>query len=300
MKRISTIFYLSLTTAVLLFSSCTQDEMMSEEYVAVNFCAELPNRIGTRAGGVALNVNQVVCAVFEDGMEISTLREVIEIQEGQEIVFAPRLIKGRTYDIVFWAMKDNNYDVDDMTAITRNSESTATENGFDAFTESVEIQVTGSKSETVTLTRPLAQLNIAVTKEDWDTVVEKFSMTPTTMTITINGKHAFNALKGVATGEDEKIIYNLQCSGDDLTVNNTTYKSIASCYVLPEERQENFDITYTVKDQNSSAIRSSVIINNVPLQANYKTNVVGGLLTGIITYNISIQEGFNQEEHNRD
>ena len=92
----------------LLFTSCSKDEgMASEETVQVSFSTELPKRIGTRAGTTDLNVNKVVCAVFEDGEEISSLREVITIQEGEDIVFAPRLIKGRTYDVVFWAMKDN-------------------------------------------------------------------------------------------------------------------------------------------------------------------------------------------------
>ncbi len=87
------IIYLLLTMPLFLASCSKDDELVEKETVQISFSAELPNRIGTRAGEVALNVNQVVCAVFEDGVEISTLREVIEIQEGQEIVFAPRLIK---------------------------------------------------------------------------------------------------------------------------------------------------------------------------------------------------------------
>ena len=77
----------------LFFTSCSKDEeMVSEESVQVSFSTELPKRIGTRASTTDLNVNKVVCAVFEDGEEIGTLREVITIQEGEDIVFAPRLI----------------------------------------------------------------------------------------------------------------------------------------------------------------------------------------------------------------
>ena len=203
----------------LFFTSCNKEEgMVSEESVQVSFSTELPKRIGTRAGTTDLNVNKVVCAVFEDGEEIITLREVITIQEGEDIVFAPRLIKGRTYDVVFWAMKDNNYDVADMTAITRISGTTATENDFDAFTESVEIEVSGSKSETVTLKRPLAQLNLGVTSEDWNAVasVETFGMTPTKMVIKLTGKDTFNALAGAITGEEKELTYTLDVSGEDL------------------------------------------------------------------------------------
>ena len=285
----------------LLFTSCSKDEKMaSEETVQVSFSTELPKRIGTRAGTTDLNVNKVVCAVFEDGEEISTLREVITIQEGEDIVFAPRLIKGRTYDVVFWAMKDKNYNVNDMTAITRASETTAAESDFDAFTESVEVEVTGSKSETVTLKRPLAQLNLGVTLDDWNAVAseETFGMKPTKMIITLTGKDTFNALTGATTGEDKEVTYTLDVSGEDLVAGDETYKNIAMCYVYPDAGQENIDITYTIYDQDDNVIREDVTIQNIPLENNYRTNVVGGLLTGTITYTITFEKDFNTTENN--
>ena len=285
----------------LLFTSCSKDEeMASEETVQVSFSTELPKRIGTRAGTTELNVNKVVCAVFEGGEEISTLREVITIQEGEDIVFAPRLIKGRTYNVVFWAMKDDNYDVDDMTAITRASGATAAESDFDAFTENVEVEVTGSKSETVTLKRPLAQLNLGVTSDDWNAVAsdETFGMTPTKMVITMTGKNTFNALSGTAIGEDTEVTYTLDVSGEDLVAGDETYKSIAMCYVYPDAGQENIDITYTIYDQDDNVIREDVTIQNIPLENNYRTNVVGGLLTGTITYTITFEKDFDTTENN--
>lgn len=285
----------------LFFTSCSKDEeMVSEESVQVSFSTELPKRIGTRASTTDLNVNKVVCAVFEDGEEIGTLREVITIQEGEDIVFAPRLIKGRTYDVVFWAMKDKNYNVNDMTAITRASETTAAESDFDAFTESVEVEVTGSKSETVTLKRPLAQLNLGVTLDDWNAVAseETFGMKPTKMIITLIGKDTFNALTGATTGEDKEVTYTLDVSGEDLVAGDETYKSIAMCYVYPDAGQENIDITYTIYDQDNDVIREDVTIQNIPLENNYRTNVVGGLLTGTITYTITFEKDFNTTENN--
>ena len=268
----------------LIFASCSKDEeMASKETIQVSFSTELPKRIGTRAGTTDLNVNKVVCAVFENGAEISTLREVIDIQDGEDIVFAPRLIKGRTYNVVFWAMKDDNYDVDDMTAITRASGATAAASDFDAFTENVEVEVTGSKSETVTLKRPLAQLNLGVTSDDWNAVAsdETFGMTPTKMVITMTGKNTFNALSGTAIGEDTEVTYTLDVSGEDLVAGDETYKSIAMCY-----------------DQDNDVIREDVTIQNIPLEYNYRTNVVGGLLTGTITYTITFEKDFNTTENN--
>ena len=126
-------------------------------------------------------------------------------------------------------------------------------------------------------------------------------MCPTTMILSLSGKKSFDALNGVATGNDENITYNLTCSGSDITVNSTTYKSVAMCYVLPQAQKENFDIKYTIKDANGEEIRSDVTINSVPLQANYKTNVVGGLLTEDITYLISFDNSdyITDDEHNK-
>ncbi len=287
------LFYLLLATPLLLASCSNDEEVANEETVQVSFSTELPGRIGTRAAST-LNVNKVVCAVFENDTEIKNLREVIDITEAGSIEFAPRLIKGRTYDVVFWAMKDGCYDVSDMTAITRVSGGTSSEAEFESFTESVEIEVTGSKSETVTLKRPYAQLNLGVTTEDWDAVADanKFNMVPKKMVIQTRGKDTFNALEGTVTGGDADIIRNLEVSGSDLAVDGTVYKSIASCYIYPEAGRDNVDITYTISTEDGMKIREDVDILNVPLQANYRTNIVGGLLTGTITYTITFEENF--------
>lgn len=284
----------------LLFTSCRNEDMAtSEESVQVSFCAEIPQPMGTRASST-LSVDKVYCAVFENGVEDNTLRREVDVVDGQPIVFAPRLIKGRTYDIVFWASKAGAYDVTDMTAITRATGSTATEADFDAFTAHIDVFVSNdNQPKPIVLTRPLAQLNLGVTPEDWDGVasVSTFNMTPTNITISLTGKDTFNALTGLATGEDKSISYNLPVSGSEFTIEEKTYKNIAMCYVLPDAQKENFDITFSINDQNGDAIRSNVAINAVPLQANYKTNVVGGLLTGTVTYNITLQTEYNNTEN---
>lgn len=292
-----------LMTMTLFIASCSNDDMaVSEEIVEVNFCAELPKRMGTRATS-ALSVDKVYCAVFENGEEITTLREDIDIVEGVPIVFSPRLIKGRTYDVVFWASIEGSYNVDNMTSITRSSNSTAPETDFDAFTATKEITVTGNYADEITLKRPIAQLNMGVTEEDWNGVANPntFGLTPTTIEITIEGKDTFNALQGVATGSDKSITYQLEVSGSEFICKEKTYKSIAMCYVLAESEKQSINLTYSVYDQDAKAIREDVSISYVPLQRNYKTNVVGGLLTGEITYKISFDNEFiTDDEYNKE
>lgn len=282
-----------LLTIPLLMTSCTNDEQaVIEETVQVNFRTEIPKQLGTRAS-TALSVDKVECAVFEEGEEITALRENIEIVEGQDIVFSPRLIRGRTYNIVFWAYKNGSYDVTNMKEISRINYKN--EEDYDAFTAKVTITVEGNQTQPITLHRPLAQLNIGVTEEDWKGVTETFDMTPTRIEIQLKGKNQFNALKGKAADQSQDLTYSLPIGANDLlTVENTQYHKIGMCYVLMEETQQNdkesIHIQYSIYDQSGNAIRENVEIPFVPLQANYKTHIVGGLLTGTITYRITINE----------
>ena len=283
----------------LLFASCSNDYTSFEgEEVQVSFRAEIPV---TRAAA-ALTVDKVVCAVFKNNNEIATLRQTIEIVNGQDIVFAPRLIKGRTYKIVFWAMKGDSYNVTDLTKISRNDNATATEADYDAFTNSVEVTVNNSVSLPVTLTRPLAQLNVAISEADWNAAANLFRMTPTTTEIKVS-KRTFCALYGEPeyTGQGEYTTYTLPASGDAVTVDGTDYKSIASCYVFATNESESHIIDITaVKDQNRNDIRKDVTIPAVTLQSNYKTNVVGSILTGTVSYTISISDTFANEEYKKE
>lgn len=287
----------------MLMMSCNDEMALSEETVEVSFEAEIPALIGTRAGD-GLTVNKLVCAVFEkNGPEIKEIkghRTTLDVNSASGITYSPRLVKGRTYKVVFWAMRESNYNVDDMTCITRSATGSA-EADYDAFTATVETNVDNSTSVPVTLTRPLAQLNIGITEEDWKTASSIFGQTPTTCTISYTAKDAFNALAGVAVGNDAEVVRRVAASGNDLTVEGVAYKHLGSCYVLmAEDNQTTLNLKLSVLDQNTQSIRENVLIPSVPFERNYKTNLVGGLLTGTVTYNVSIEQDFSNNENNEE
>ena len=71
---------------------------------------------------------------------------------------------------------------------------------------------------------------------------------------------------------------------------------------MAEDEQTTLNLTLSVLDQNTPAqsIREDVQIQYVPFQRNYKTNLVGGLLTGTVTYNVSIEQGFSNNENKKE
>ncbi len=265
------------------------------ETVVVNLCPEIPGMMATRAVN-DLTVNKLVCAVFDEDQEI-VVSETIAITDPADIHFSPRLIKGRTYDVVFWAMKEGSYNVDNLSQIYRVEGKPEVD--YDAFTATTKITVESSETIAVTLTRPLAQLNIGVTEDDWNAVVA-LGQTPASTSITYESYDAFNALTGGLLMRNYGSITRTAPASGTFDVGSTTYKSLGSFYVFVDGTTETSlsDIMFTIKDGSGDNIRSNVQIVNVPIQRNYKTNIVGGLLTGTITYNISLG-GFADEDKNQ-
>lgn len=293
------LIYLLLLLPLLLTSCNNADMVTREETVLVSFCAEIPEIMGTRAES-DLTVDKVYCAVFENGEELNDLRKEITIEEGTPIVYAPRLVKDRTYDVVFWASKEGSYDLTDMTQIVRSVSGPANESDYDAFTATDQIIVQNAIAKPITLTRPLAQLNIGITEADWNAVSGTFVQTPSSISITYNEKDIFNALTGSAVSSYSDITRTSACSGS-LTVDGVTYRQLGTFYVLmAEEEQKTINLKYSVYDTSDQPIRSDVDIIHIPVQRNFKTNIVGGLLTGTISYGISISEGFSNTEHNNE
>ncbi len=308
MKYILIIF----TAFSLLFTSCSKVENPANEEVQIRFSANLEYNAGTKAGG-ELSGYKVVCAVFDGEKELD-LREVVDVVNGA-CEYAPRLVKGKTYSVVFWAMKvfessDNgnngsyaSYDVADLKSITRKvstSEKPLVEADYDAFTSVEVITVEGEETTPVTLKRPLAQLNFAVGKEDY-AAVEKLGATPSKMEITVkNCRTAFNAFEGKATGSSSDYTYTVASSGSEY---KTDFKHIGMCYVFSNSSQENFEVTCNiygkadVENAEEELLRGNVQMNGIPLQRNFCTNILGDLITGTVNYNVLLNPGFIAAEN---
>ena len=291
--------FIILTLIPVFFTSCNKDEVgIYDKTVEVSFTAELPQEILTRASS-ELSVNTVVCAVFEDGSEIEALRESKTITDPSAIEFGLPLVKGRSYNVVFWAMKDANYNVRDLKTISRSVSGSANETDYDAFTATTSVTVQNAVSLPVTLTRPLAQLNIGITENDWNTVSAIFGQTPAQTSITYRANDTFNALAGEVVSGYSDITRTAFSTGSALTVEGTEYKHLGTFYVLmAEDEQTTLDLSYSVTDTDGDPIRENVQIPFVPMQKNFKTNLVGGLLTGTITYMVTIGDGFSSDEKN--
>ena len=286
MKRL---IYLLL--ALPLFVACSNEEfdaMERGEEVQVTVTTEVPV-VNTRAVIAGTQIDEVVCGVFENDVEITGLRTVVPVPADGVLKFTPTLINGHTYTIVLWAHTSGSFNTENLTAITRKPGKD--EALYDAFTTAHEFTVNGSGNIGVTLQRPFAQLNIGVSQEDWDAVAdaETFNLEPKKVNLTVNNAATkYNALTGKGVETDQTLSYDINVPANQtITSGGVTYRLLSQCYVLLESGFPNADVTYTISAEGDKFITSGEF-SQVPFDANHRTNILGRLMTGKIDYSITL------------
>lgn len=294
---------LMLGAAALLMASCSNDNDLTppgrDGYVT--FTAELPAGINTRAfadGTSAVNLRYGV--YNESGREL--LNEGSATFQDKKAKVEIPMITGATYQLVFWADSygtadsANPYDLDlesgvmtvDYTKVAANDDA------FDAFF-CVKQNFTATANmpvQTAVLTRPFAQVNIATA----DMAQAKAAgINPQSTEVTLLPAYTtLNLLTGnVADPTTVEVTYSAGdiAEGEVITVNNTDYDNLAMIYVLAAEDSELFkNVGMTVNSRTSTGSVATTGRNypNVPYKRNFRTNIVGNLLTSNTEWDVVI------------
>ena len=195
------------------------------------------------------------------------------------------LLNDQDYTVLFWAnKKDVDYfDLGDLRKVTVKS-AVSNNNDRDAFCGKDQIaHHDGTKSKTVTLKRPFAQLNIATIV----TTTAGYAVTPVNSKVTVYGAPVtYNVFDGAVSGETT-IEYDWNTVPAEKKVNDT-YDLVAMNYVLVPEGT--VDVEYWIETVNGTVNNT---VNNVPVKVNYRTNIIGNLLTSDATYTVEIKPGFD-------
>ena len=77
---------------------------------------------------------------------------------------------------------------------------------------------------------------------------------------------------------------------------NNVYKYLATTYVLVGENKVTSDVSVTIWNKNE-ADQNTINYSYVPLQRNYRTNIIGNLLTSPSIFTIVIDERFEVPDH---
>lgn len=299
---------------MLLATSCSNDELdavQTGNEATVSFTLGVEGGVQTRAISDGLTANRLVYAVFdEEGNRITTIDKVdkdASFPTTENITLA----KGQTYKVAFWAQNSatSAYVLDDDMNLTIDYTNSANnDENRDAFFKTVEFTVTGSTSIDVELKRPFAQINVGVTKADWDAAVASGIEIATSKVVIKNAFTNMDLIDGSVSGETE-VVYDFGATPKssnevlkvDLDKDGTAeeYHYLSMSYILVDAQKSTLqDLDFTFHPISGNDIVFGEGLNNVPVQRNWRTNIIGQILTDNIDFNISIDPIYDGEYNN--
>lgn len=270
-------------------------------------------QIGTKSYADGKTVNKVFVHVYQqdaDGNlkyiapatagESATPSQVVDMTGGAA-KYSTRLVTGRKYTFVFWAQADNapyTYDTDAKTITVDYTSAAGNDERRDAFCNVLkDVEITGAYSSDVKLYRPFAQLNFGVTSEDYAAAkAAGLEVTAAEVKLT-NAATSLNLLGGTTAGDETVTFASAALPADPnaiLTAGEKDYKYVAMDYVLVGKAAKTLsDVTLTLTATGTQSTTPEFTYSNVPLQGNYRTNIVGNLFTSPAEVNITVDPAFD-------
>lgn len=297
MKRI-----LSFVAVVIALAVSCQKETSVEQEATATFTVCVPHEPATKAYGDGMyDTKNVIIGVFdENGVE--RYRKVLPWAKdvfSQELTLT--FVVGKQYQIVFWAQYGDAYGVCanmNLDQITMPYEKSNQEN-LDAFYAHVPVfKVTGDFRKTIEMRRPFAQVNFATTPGDIDESLAAGIDNKVSITIA-NAAKTLNLFTGETSGYGPVEISATEFAKDangeyyKIQVEGKTYEVLAMNYVLVADKASILGLT--VSDMSMKAGEVELTVPNAQMKRNYRTNIVGELLTGEGTFSITIDPVFKGE-----
>ena len=232
-----------------MFASCSQNEELPSENNStkqVTFSLSTGSQAQTRAAGSL----RYVMAIYD----ASGTSEVVAEQEFTSNTFAVRLDPG-TYTCLFWAdYGSTNYNATNLKSVAL--QDAATE--LDAFFAKKDITVSGGAAVNVTLNRAVAKVVLKETDR----------LEAGSIAVKYDGFKGFDVSNG--TGLNSSTLTKTLSFASVITGSAASPTEVGSFLLLanPTERVLNdFKVKYNSESEKT--------ITNVPVQANYVTNING-------------------------
>ena len=292
-----------MAAAALFITSCASDDMTSSqtgEKAEVTFALGLEDGIGTRAISDGTGANYLAYAVFNaDGTILEDYKK-----QGEAVTFPVQktltLAKDKTYKIVFWAQNSacTAYTVSDDMKVTVDYAGINNDETRDAFFKTVEFTVKGAAQIDVELQRALAQINVGVTAADWEAAKKSGVTIEKSVAYIKQAATSVDLLTGKASDPVDVTYTENAIPAEDLVVDGETYKWLSMSYILVADGTETGAEKATLNDLGFSfnytggAVEFKSGLTSVPVQRNYRTNIVGKLLTGDVNFNITVDNIF--------
>lgn len=300
----------AIAAMAVLAGACAKEQVGSAdgETVEMTFNVDVPETtITTKGLSDAAKVNELICQVFLKGAKdenkhfvytpVPELTQNVAVVGGKATVKFS-LVKGQTYSFAFWAQTSDTgyYNTDDLRSVTMNTGLVkANDPKMDAFFAiKNEARVTVSYSKNVILKRALAQVNFGTKKYSGRSDELKAQKSYVTLTGVPNVFHPFMSGDSFACEGSETVKFNENevISDETLSVNDAEYSYLASVYVFalnPNNTITDASAVVTLSNGKTTTIKAP----NAPVKRNFKTNILGDLLTVDAVWNVDVAPEFD-------
>ena len=311
--------------AAVFFSavSCVKEDVSSSlagGEVEVTFTANLAD-LGTRAYGDGKAANKVVyLGIYSKEGELleglTNLEDGYGIAEqGNSVSIPVVLLKGKEYQLVFWAQYvgaecyDMNWTDRKLTVKYPEDLTPSQDEMRDAFFHvDNNFKAGETKNPEFTLKRPFAQLRAAISEADYGFIKQNEVSIVNSKAVVTNVANVLDLsteeAKAVGTSTvtfDSAAIP----TGDDATilVAGKKYYQLSMNYLLVDTKRL-VDVTYEFEDATINENDATAATTykreyyQVPVQRNYRTNIVGQLISSPYEFEVIIDSDFEKDELN--
>ena len=276
----------------------------------------LAPQIGTKSYGDGTTAKTVYVHVYQqdtqgnltyiqpaaEGTSLKTPSQSLTL-DGLKATYSTRLVTGQTYTFVFWAQADNapyTYDAEAKTITVNYASAAGNDESRDAFYNVLpNVKIEGAYTASVQLSRPFAQLNFGAADYE-EAKAAGLTVTDAMVTLT-HAATSLNLLKGTTAGDETVTFASAALPADPnaiLTTGGKDYKYVAMDYVLVGKSAKTLsDVTLTLTATGAQSATPKFTYSNVPLQANYRTNIVGNLFTSPAEVQIEIAPVFGTPDN---
>lgn len=296
--------YILAAALTMLALGCNKEQVAVDgtpdgEEVAVTFAAELPGTI-TKAIGDGLTAKNLSVAVYDDasnaaGTHIVALDKTA-VFDALHTTVEYSLVKGKTYHFIFWAQADGApYTFNPETKkVAINYTGAANDEKRDAFYAVKTLKVTGPATEPVQLHRPFAQVNFGTS--DFAAATDA-GVTPTASLFTAtDAASSFDVFAGEGTDPVRISFTEATLPAERLTLKDgTSYTYLAMNYFIPAGKLNETHVSNLSATFKGASDDVVISVPSAKVQANYRTNIVGNLLTDQVVFNVEIVPAFEDE-----
>lgn len=300
---------LAAVAVAVLTVGCAKEQGTQEEPANVTF--EIENPVAaTKAIGDGTTAKQLYYQVFDAaGNPIAGLPVQNKTLSSLKTTVSFQLVKDQKYNFIFWAQTpvDGYYTIDATEGLKKITADYTTHKGAndekrDAFfAVEKDLVISGPVSKTVTLTRPLAQVNIGTLDE------LKAGMT-TAPAIDLSGATSKVVVKDVPTvfaplattpetmfsGASDVTFEAAAVPTEKLSVKGVKYDYLAMNYVFAPAEGTICNLTaeFSLTGMEPISLSSPA----TPLKRNYRTNILGSLLTSTADFIVVVDPAFAGDE----